>query len=223
MSSSVQRLEEAHKMLYEYFIEEDISVAEYTYSMFTDHLLDKYNIKFELHEFGNVLGQLTSGVIVGFKDKWLINVNSDIIYTRRNFTLCHELSHFIWDCSFGADSQIFNSALVGEYSDDEEVERLANNAAGVFMIPDICIKRSIDLNMTFSKMMEKYSISYAALRYRLIQFMIFHLKCPVDVALGTIDDFINKNDYRGMTMFFYEEPFYIGRKVEEQFECISTK
>lgn len=216
MIKSDQRLYDAHNLVYRFIEEENIPIKDYIFSDFTSFIIDKYNIKFKKYDFNSILNGIVCGATIGDGEKWLIHVNSNMYIPRQNFTLCHELAHFIWDCDFGKHNFVGQS-LKNSFGEDEDTERLADNAAGVIMIPDICIKQSIEYGLSFHDIMRKYNISHAALKIRLIQFLMFHLTCPLEVALDPVKDFMEKRDPEGIKFFFDSCGFSVGNKVDEHY------
>lgn len=227
MSVLVDRAKEAHYIVYEFMSKNNLSYEEYSFVDFTNYIIDRYNIVFEKIDFGNALGSQMNGITITKKNtkKWLIHVNKNMISTRQNFTICHEISHFIWDCCFGSETKVYTSYIETEYSDDEEVERLADSAAGIIMIPDICIIDSFNKKLSFNQIARKYKISHSALKYRLIQFVLLNINAPgniINEITGAVERFIYKSDPTDYLFYLGDEVFMTTKRVKNEFLNAST-
>lgn len=218
MSSSYQRIEEAHELVYRFMKSNNINTENYSFDLFFNHIAEKHDIDYDKIDFGPTLGKYLCGVIAGLEKKWFIHVNNNLIITRQNFTLCHELSHFIWDCDFGSEKNTYQS-LLGEQPDEfDNTEFLADNAAGVIMLPDICIKESLSKGLSSAEISRKFGISISALKTRLLQFFMYHLNCPIDVILDPVVNYLQKNDLHNLEFFLYLEDFNLISKVNRVFK-----
>lgn len=219
MDTTYDRLEGAHDLVYKFMHNENISPTEYTYEKFTKFIVEKYGIAVTKVNFGDYLNTIFDGVIIGTKSKWKIHINDTMIHTRQNFTLCHELSHYIWDCDYGEKIAKITS-LSGsnnEYDSQSEIEFLANTSAGVMMIPDVCIRNSFEENLSFGKIASKFKISASALNYRLIQFLIYYTNCPINVAQEIVYKFRYGSNPEDFLFFIKSDLFNTDDKVNKLF------
>ncbi len=84
---------------------------------------------------------------------------------KRNFTLCHELGHFILD---------HEGAYFAESVDNQEdiLEREANIFSAVVLMPDIVLLSKIYYNCeTFHQVQNSLEVSKQALFFRLLEFL----------------------------------------------------
>ena len=84
---------------------------------------------------------------------------------KRNFTLCHELGHFIFD---------HEGAYFAESVDNQEdiLEREANIFSAVVLMPDIVLLSKIYYNCeTFHQIQNSLEVSKQALFFRLLDFL----------------------------------------------------
>lgn len=220
MDITHDRLKDAHHLVYKFMQEENISPAEYTYEKFVDFMVGKHGIAVKRVDFGEYLNTIFDGVIIGTKNKWRIHINETMIRTRQNFTLCHELSHYIWDCDYGnklAKITSLSGNNRNEYNSQSEIEYLANASAGVMMLPDMCIRNSFKEKLTFGKMATKFKISASALNFRLIQFLIYYTNCPVKYAQETVYKFRYGSNPEDFLFFLKDEIFNTDYKIDNLF------
>lgn len=214
------RLEDAHRLVYKFMQVKDVSPSDYTYEKYVDYMVEKHGIAVKKVDFGDYLNTILDGVIIGTRNKWRIHINKSMLNTRQNFTLCHELSHYIWDCDYGKKIDKITS-LSGnnksEYESQSDTEFLANTSAGVMMIPDMSIRNSFEEKLTFGKMTSKFKISASALNYRLIQFLVYYTGCPVIHAQEIVCKFRYNSDPEDFLFLIKSGLFNTDYKVDTLF------
>lgn len=215
MGPSSDRLIDAHKTVYDIMKKESIGIEDYTYARITDHISREYDLKVKKINFGPVLGAMVSGTLLKGKRKWHVHINDTMLRERQNFTLCHELSHFIWDCDYGNNIVAFSSTMNSEYNEDDEIEFLADNAAGVIMLPDMCIKQSLVKGLSFNAIRRKYDISYTALKCRLIQFLDLNVNMPSYMSVPLVNDYIEKDGLKDLQYLLNHPHYALSSNVDE--------
>lgn len=195
-----------------------IPIEEYNFEVLQEYVTSKYNVLISFISFGSVLDDYYDGITMRTptSDRCLIHIKKNMIPTRQNFTLCHELSHYIWDFKLGeriGGFQSFSSKT--ELSETKPIEEwMADASAGVFMIPDACLKYCIDNDYTFSQIMQKFKISKQALKMRLLQVSEYYAFTPLNLSLSWYEDFL-AGDSDGFKFLFSNENFGVERKMKE--------
>ena len=103
---------------------------------------------------------------------------------KRNFTLCHELGHFILD---------HEGAYFAESVDNQEdiLEREANIFSAVVLMPDIVLLSKIYYNCeTFHQVQNSLEVSKQALFYRLSDFLREHYSDNEGEVTQAIESYI---------------------------------
>lgn len=109
-----------------------------------------------------------SGVFVATEKGACIGVNRSHPNVRQNFTIGHELGHWLYDSS---KTQIdFSQAEVVASSDEESAleERKANQFAADLLMPRKWIKKDFEELQDLAVLANRYQVSEQALWYRLI-------------------------------------------------------
>lgn len=195
-----------------------ISVEEYNFEVLQEYITTNYNVLISFISFGSLLDEYYDGITMRKKisDKCLIHIKKNMIPTRQNFTLCHELSHYIWDFKLGdriGGFQSFSSKT--EPSETKPIEEwMADASAGVFMIPDACLKYCIDNDYSFNQIMRKYKISKQALKMRLLQVSEYYGNAPLHLSLSWYQDFLSGDSF-GFKFLFTHDTFAVEGKMKE--------
>lgn len=170
------RLTKANYLINSFMTKHNIDPLSYNWEIFANDLSEKYKIKWIGYELGVISRNTHAGALGVNRKKNRIFYNSTMYKGRINFTICHELSHFIWDSDYGRNTSYFGSSLLAPYTEEEmEIEQITDSSAGVLMLPDITIVRFLETNISFPKMGEMMQMSQAALYVRLVQFLEQHL------------------------------------------------
>lgn len=140
----------------------NISLLNYSFNYFFQYCIQKYQIQVISHHFSNhKIEDLTVVDKLGTSFSYEI----DNPKVKQNFTLCHELGHFIlkYDGNYFAES-----------IDNKEnlLEREANIFSAVVLIPDIVLLSKIYYNRdTFNQVQNSLEVSKQALFFRLLDFL----------------------------------------------------
>lgn len=187
------------------------TIEDYSYKVLKDYMVNNHNISIQKVSFGSYIDNLWDGALIGKEnsDKWLIHIKKNMIPTRQNFTICHELSHYIYDCDFGKRTANFQSLSTTHSKDYEDKieEKLADTSAGVFMIPDECIRDSLLRGMSFREICKKYGLSPPALKTRIAQYMNSTTNYPYYHGWESANDYEKNGKIEAVT-FLYEEYFF---------------
>ena len=142
--------------------EEEISTLHYHFHYYFDYCVHDNNIQVISHHFSNYK---IEGLTVIDKLGTSFSYEQDNPVTKRNFTLCHELGHFI----LKHDGSYFTESV-----DNQEsiLEREANIFSAIILMPDIVLLSKIYYSCdTFQKIKEDLEVSKQALFFRLIDLL----------------------------------------------------
>ena len=123
-------------VLYQYMKDNNISLLNYSFNYFFQYCIQKYQIQVISHHFSN---HKIEGLTVVDKLGTSFSYEIDNPKVKQNFTLCHELGHFI----LKHDGNYFAESI-----DNKEnlLEREANIFSAVVLIPDIVLLSKIYYN-----------------------------------------------------------------------------
>ena len=149
-------------VLYQYMKDNDISLLNYNFNYFFQHCIQKYQIQVISHHFSN---HKIEGLTVIDELGISFSYEKDNPFVKQNFTLCHELGHFILE---------HESNYFAESIDNQEnlLEREANIFSAVVLMPDIVLLSKIYYNReTFQRVQNSLEVSKQALFFRLLDFL----------------------------------------------------
>ena len=152
----------AKHVLYQYMKDNDISLLNYNFNYFFQHCIQKYQIQVISHHFSN---HKIEGLTVIDELGISFSYEKDNPFVKQNFTLCHELGHFILE---------HESNYFAESIDNQEnlLEREANIFSAVVLMPDIVLLSKIYYNReTFQRVQNSLEVSKQALFFRLLDFL----------------------------------------------------
>jgi hypothetical protein len=153
------------QVLYLYMKKEEISILNYHFHYYFDYCIHENNIQVISHHFSN---QKIEGLTVIDKLGMSFSYEQDNPVAKRNFTLCHELGHFI----LKHDGSYFTESV-----DNQEsiLEREANVFSAIVLMPDIVLLSKIYYSCdSFQKIKEDLEVSSQALYFRLIDLLRVH-------------------------------------------------
>lgn len=140
----------------------DISLLNYNFNYFFQHCVQKYQIQVISHHFSNCkIEGLTFIDELGVSFSY--EKNNPIV--KQNFTLCHELGHFILK---------HEGTCFAESIDNQEslLEREANIFSAVVLMPDIVLLSKIFYSCdTFQQIQNDLSVSKQALFFRILDLL----------------------------------------------------
>ena len=150
------------QVLYSFMKEEKISTLNYHFYSYFDYCIHENNILVISHHFSN---HKIEGLTVIDKLGTSFSYEEDNPVTKRHFTLCHELGHFI----LKHDGSYFTESV-----DNQEsiLEREANVFSAIVLMPDIVLLSKIYYACdSFQKVKEGLEVSKQALYFRLIDLL----------------------------------------------------
>ena len=149
-------------MLYQYVRDENISLLDYKFAYFFYYCVQKYRIKVISHHFSN---HKIEGLTVVDELGTSFSYERDNPKVKQNFTLCHELGHFI----LNHEGNYFAESI---YSKENLLEREANIFSAVVLMPDIVLLSKIYYSCyTFQQVQNSLEVSKQALFFRLLDLL----------------------------------------------------
>ena len=149
-------------VLYQYMKDNNISLLNYDFSYFFQYCIKKNQIQVISHHFSN---HKIEGLTVVDELGTSFSYERDNLKVMQNFTLCHELGHFILK---------HNGNYFAESIDNQEnlLEREANIFSAVVLMPDIVLLSKIYYSCeTFHQVQNSLEVSKQALFFRLLDFL----------------------------------------------------
>jgi len=142
--------------------DDDISLLNYNFNYFFQHCIQNNQIQVISHHFSN---HKIEGLTVVDELGVSFSYEIDNPKVKQNFTLCHELGHFILK---------HNGNYFAESIDNQEnsIEREANVFSAVVLMPDIVLLSKIYYSCdTFYQVQNSLEVSKQALFFRLLDFL----------------------------------------------------
>lgn len=149
-------------ILYQYMKDNDISLLNYNFNYFFQHCIQKYQIQVIRHHFSN---HKIEGLTIIDELGISFSYEKDNPIVKQNFTLCHELGHFI----LKHEGNYFAESI-----DDQEsiLEREANIFSAIVLMPDIVLLSKIYYSCdTFQHIQNSLEVSKQALFFRLLDLL----------------------------------------------------
>ncbi|MBZ2090698.1 ImmA/IrrE family metallo-endopeptidase [Streptococcus parasanguinis] len=150
------------KLIYHYIRENNVSLLSYNFNSFFQYYVQKNKIKVIPHHFSNYkIEGLT--IIDELGISFSYEKNNPIV--RQNFTLCHELGHFLLE---------HEGSCFAESIDNQGniLEREANIFSAVVLMPDIVLLSKIYYSCdTFQHIQNSLDVSKQALFFRLLDLL----------------------------------------------------
>ena len=168
-------------VLYQYMKDNDISLLNYNFNCFFQYCIQKYEIQVISHHFSN---HKVEGLTVIDELGISLSYEKDNPIVKQNFTLCHELGHFILK---------HEGTYFAESIDNQEnlLEREANIFSAVVLMPDIVLLSKIYYSCdTFQKIQNSLDVSKQALFYRLLDLLREYYPGKENTIKQAIDDYI---------------------------------
>ena len=191
------------QVLYQYMKDNDISLLNYNFSYFFKYCIQENQIQIISHHFSN---HKIEGLTVVDELGISFSYERDNPKVKQNFTLCHELGHFILKHS---------GSYFAESVDNQEdmLEREANIFSAVVLMPDIVLLSKIYYSCdTFHQVQNSLEVSKQALFYRLSDFLREHYSDNEREVTQAIETYIEgKND--SIFRLFHD----IREKIIEEF------
>ena len=149
-------------VLYQYMKDHGISLLNYNFNYFFQYCIQKYQIQVISHHFSN---HKIEGLTVIDELGISFSYEKDNPIVKQNFTLCHELGHFI----LKHEGNYFAESI-----DNQEnlLEREANIFSAVVLMPDIVLLSKIYYSCdTFQHIQNSLDVSKQALFFRLLDLL----------------------------------------------------
>ena len=150
------------QVLYQYMKDNNISLLNYRFNYFFQYFIQKNQIQVISHHFSN---HKIEGLTVIDELGISFSYEKDNPIVKQNFTLCHELGHFILK---------HEGNYFAESTDNQEnsIEREANVFSAVVLMPDIVLLSKIYYSCdTFYQVQNSLEVSKQALFFRLLDFL----------------------------------------------------
>ncbi|WP_247909116.1 ImmA/IrrE family metallo-endopeptidase [Streptococcus sanguinis] len=170
------------QVLYSFMKEEEISTLHYHFHYYFDYCVHENNIQVISHHFSN---HKIEGLTVIDKLGTSFSYEQDNPVTKRNFTLCHELGHFI----LKHEGSYFTESV-----DNQEsiLEREANVFSAIVLMPDIVLLSKIYYSCdSFQKVKEDLEVSKQALYFRLIDLLRVYQVDTESTIKQAIDEYLD--------------------------------
>ncbi len=191
------------RALYQFMKDHEISLLNYHFDYFFQFCIQENNIQVLSHHFSNhKIEGLT--VVDGLGTSF--SYERDNPKVKQNFTLCHELGHFI----LKHDGSYFTESI-----DNQEnlVEREANIFSAVVLMPDIVLLSKIYYSCdTFHQVQNSLEVSKQALFYRLSDFLREYYSDNEGEATQAIESYIE-----GKNSFIFHLFHDIREQIIEEF------
>lgn len=183
MDELYSRVSEITKqVLYPYIKEEEISTLNYHFRYYFDYCIHENNIQVISHHFSN---HKIEGLTVIDNLGTSFSYEQDNPVAKRNFTLCHELGHFI----LKHDGSYFTESV-----DNQEsiLEREANVFSAIVLMPDIVLLSKIYYACeSFQKVKEDLEVSKQALYFRLIDLLRVYKVDTESAIKQAVDEYLD--------------------------------
>ena len=150
------------QVLYQYIKDLDISLLNYNFTYFFQYCIQEHQIQVISHHFSN---NKIEGLTVVDELGISFSYERDNPKVKQNFTLCHELGHFI----LRHDGNYFAESI-----DNQEnlLEREANIFSAAVLMPDIVLLSKIYYSCeTFHQVQNSLEVSKQALFFRLLDLL----------------------------------------------------
>ena len=174
--------------------EEEISILNYHFRYYFEHCIHENNIKVISHHFSN---HKIEGLTVIDKLGTSFSYEQDNPVTKRHFTLCHELGHFI----LKHDGSYFTESV-----DNQEsiLEREANVFSAIVLMPDIVLLSKIYYSCdSFQKVKEELEVSKQALYFRLIDLLRVYKVDTESAIKQAMDEYLDGQN-ASLHNYFYQ-------------------
>lgn len=180
------------QVLYQYMKNNDISLLNYNFTYFFQHCVQKYQIQVISHYFSN---HKIEGLTVVDELGVSFSYERDNPKVKQNFTLCHELGHFI----LGHEGNYFTELI-----DNQEnlLEREANIFSAVVLMPDIVLLSKIYYSCeNFKQVQESLEVSKQALFFRLLDLLREYCPDKESEIKQAIDLYIDGKNFSILLLF----------------------
>lgn len=160
----------------QFIIKNNIDPMEYVFTDFSDKYFRDNNIYVD-YNIPFIEGRFFLGLTVRSLYSTCVFINPLANNKRsRNFSICHELAHCLFDLNYRiGEQEFFNFQNRDNMYTPEELifEKLADGSAGIIMLPDIKLVHYFKTNKSYPLICDECQISHSALYNRLIDFGVY--------------------------------------------------
>ena len=169
------------QILYQFMKDQDISLLNYHFDFYFQFCIQENNIQVLPHHFSN---HKIEGLTVVDELGISFSYERDNPKVKQNFTLCHELGHFILK---------HEGSYFAESVDNQEdiLEREANIFSAVILMPDIVLLSKIYYSCdTFQRVQDSLEVSKQAFYFRLLDLLREYYPSRENEVKFAIDSYI---------------------------------
>lgn len=180
------------EVLYQYMKDNDISLLDYNFNYFFQYCIKKYKIQVISHHFTN---HKIEGLTIIDEYGISFSYEKDNPKVKQNFTLCHELGHFVLK---------HTGTCFTESVDNQEslLEREANIFSALLLMPDIVLLSKIYYSCdSFQGVQESLEVSKQALYFRLLDLLREYFPSREDEIKQAINDYIEMKNFSIHSLF----------------------
>lgn len=171
----------AKQLLYKYLKRNNISILNYYFSSFFQYYIEINKIRVFSHHFSN---HKIEGLTIIDDYGISFSYERDNSKAKQNFTLCHELGHFLLQ---------HNGVCFTESVDNQDdlLEQEANVFSAIVLMPDIVLLSKIYYSCdSFQRVQESLEVSKQALYYRLLDLLRVYFPSREDEIKQAINEYI---------------------------------
>lgn len=148
----------------------DMTASNYDHRLIWDYIMGD-EITLRKYPFNKKARQAISGLIAKDAHEVTLAVNSNMAVKRQNFTISHELVHYLYHLSDEQPVFMDDKATLAYSSADVLPEFQANIGASVILLPEPVFISELKQQRAISQISADYGISEAAIYMRLVQTM----------------------------------------------------
>lgn len=180
--------------LYQFMKEQDISLLNYHFDYYFQFCIQKNNIQVIPYHFSS---HKIEGLTVVDELGTSFSYERDNPKVKQNFTICHELGHFI----LKHDGSYFAESVDNQ---EDILEREANIFSAVVLMPDIVLLSKIYYSCdTFQRVQDSLDVSKQAFYFRLLDLLREYFPSSENEIKGAIDSYITGSN-ASIHLLFHE-------------------
>ena len=169
------------QILYQFMKDQDISLLNYHFDFYFQFCIQENNIQVLPHHFSN---HKIEGLTVVDELGISFSYERDNPKVKQNFTLCHELGHFI----LKHEGFYFSESVDNQ---EDILEREANIFSAIVLMPDIVLLSKIYYNCdTFQRVQDSLGVSKQAFYFRLLDLLRDNFPNRENEIKAAIDSYI---------------------------------
>ena len=194
--------------LYQYMKDNNIPLLKYHFNLFFYHCVKMNKIQVISHHFTN---HKIEGLTIMDEYGISFSYEKDNPKVKQNFTLCHELGHFVLN---------HNGTCFTESVENQEslLEREANIFSAVVLMPDIVLLSKIYYSCdSFQEVQESLEVSKQALYFRLIDLLRVYFPNGEVKIKHAVNDYLEMKN-SSIRSLFHE----IKQQLIDEFNQYST-